>query len=291
MSLSEKFMNRRNFHEKDETMKYIKKIMILTSVAILCLSFSVKAETKTVTLAAVADTDVRNYTSADYAKGNRTWHYLCNHPSATGISGKVYIRFEMPHDIGNVTSATLKLVTGAVCTGSTSVQINVSGLNDGIAYEDTWKDLSPGTYYSVPTGGLTWNNAPGNLKSSTYLFDANQTVLLGNFTMLGQTTGAVIGDLNILSTQALADYLNTDTNHMVSFLIGKVGVESTWHGIAANELGTQPGPKLEITYNVAVPVRYLNADVNKDLRVDLKDFAELAESWMQCSTPNDVNCQ
>jgi len=35
---------------------------------------------------------------------------------------------------------------------------------------------------------------------------------------------------------------------------------------------------------------YLSADINKDCKVDFKDFAEFAATWLQCTEPNSLNC-
>lgn len=272
----------------------MKKIFILASIAVLSISFSIKAETKTVTITTAADTDIRNQTSVNYAKGNRTYMLITNVPG-TGISAKIYLRFTMPSDIGSITSATLKVVTGAVVTdpNQLTTQINVSGLNDGVAYEDTWTDASPGTYYGTPIGGLTWNNAPGNLISSTYLFDSNTTTLLGSFPMLGKGSGAAVGDVSTFSSQALIDFLSADKNGKVTLLLGKVNTETLWNGIVDRNwtpAGQYNAAQLQITYIVAPPKRFLKGDINQDLMVDLKDFAIMAQNWMLCPSPAVINC-
>jgi hypothetical protein len=223
------------------------RIMKKFVVLMLLLAISGLANATIITLNAVADTDVRSGTSADYAKGDRTWGDLVY--VATGISGKVYMKFALPADVGTITSATLTLTTGVVNASSYTTDVTVAAVKDGVAFEDTWTEASPGTYYGDPTGGLTWNNAPGNLVSSGNSFNSATSVQVGTFSMLGGRYGAVVGQQNNLSTQALIDFLNADTNGFVTIMLGCVSNSSAYHGIAANEMGTQPGEKLTITYD------------------------------------------
>lgn len=214
----------------------MKKFMFL----ILLLSVAGLANAVTVALTAVADSDIRDGTNLDYAKANRTELYLCNSPS--GISEKAYIRFQLPSDVDTITSATLKLYAGTVSAAATTIYVN--GLNDLVPFED-WGELSPGTYYGDPSGGLTWNNAPGNLTSSKNGFDTTKTTSLGT---LPTTANAPVGTLYTFSSTALVDYLNADTNTLVNFLFGKLNSTSAVHSFASKEKGTVSGPVLEITY-------------------------------------------
>ena len=197
-----------------------------------------------VELTTVADTDIRQG-APDYAKGNRTYHYICN---TSGNSGKAYIKFELPADFGTATSVTLNLHCGAVHPSSYGGEMNVHGLLDGAVGND-WRDLSPGSIPGQPySDGLTWNNAPANDTSSGYQFTSDATGVLGTFMMTGGRYGGYVGEEYNVSTPDLLNFINTDTDDQVTFMIGRVGVSSAWHGIAAREMGSQPGPILKLTY-------------------------------------------
>lgn len=219
----------------------MKKFVVL----MLLLSVTGLVNAVTVSLNTVADTDIRSGTNLDYAKANRLELYTLNSPtfSSGGISEKVYIRFELPADVGTVTSATLKLYAGTVSAASATIYMN--GLNDLVPFEN-WAELSPGTYYGDPSGGLTWNNAPGNDISSSNGFDPTKTASLGSFIT---TASAPIGTMYTFTSTALVDYLNADTNTLVNFLLGKMNVTSSNHSFASKEKGTVSGPVLEITYD------------------------------------------
>jgi hypothetical protein len=223
-----------------------------------------------VTLNTVADTDIRQ-NSADYAKGDRTWHYLCNSSTA---SGKVYMRFELPEDIATITSANLVLTAGAVLSTSYDSAVNVHGLNDNVAGQD-W----------VEVHSLTWNNAPGNDTASGFGFSSDATGILATFDIVGGRNGAAVGDQYTISSEELVGFLNADSDGIVNLMIGRVGVSSAYHGIAAKEMGTQPGPQLQITYEVAQPAVYLKGDLNQDMVIDFKDFASIASHWMESTDP------
>lgn len=188
----------------------------------------------TVTLDVTADSDVRQ-NSADYAKGDRTWHYLCNTGTA---SGKVYMRFALPEDFGTAVSATLNVWTGAVLSSSYGSTVNVHGVLDNVSGQQ-WQDV-PHT--------LTWNNAPANDTSSSLGFTSDATGILGTFDIIGGRYGAAVGDQMSVSAQGIVDFLNDDTDKNINLMLSRVGVSSAYHGIAASEMGSVSGPQIVLTY-------------------------------------------
>jgi hypothetical protein len=228
------------------------------------------------TLNAAADSDIRQ-SDPDYAKGDRPWHYLCNSP---GNSGKVYVRFDLPADVGTILNASLVFTVGDVYPLSYTSPVNVHGLIDGVSGE-FWDDMP---HY------LTWNNAPANDTSSDYDFTGDATDILAEFTINGGRYGAAVGDQYTVSNQQILDYLNADTNGVVNFMLGRTGVSSAYHGIAAREMGTQPGPQLVIEYETKHVDVYLETDFNKDLVVNLIDFAYIAADWLNCTDPANPDC-
>ncbi len=230
-------------------------------------------ETVTISLNAVADTDIR-YIAPDYAKANRAGIWVS---SVTNNAIKGYARFELPTDIGTVLSATITYHR-TVNAGAWNSTYDVYGLNNNVLGND-WPELSPG---AIPgkdyTFGLTWNNAPGNDTASFVAFDLEKSTMLGAFQVLGTTYGGVKGDSYSVSTAAVKNFLNDDTDGAVTFMISRHFGESTSLDVfGAKETGAPA--TLSITYVPSCGVRLL-ADVNHDCVVDFADFAQVGASWL-----------
>ncbi len=133
----------------------MKKVMLFVLVtALVASSISLAVVTDIVVS---ADTDIRT-AAPDYAKANRTEHFIVN--ASTTNAAKAYLKFELPADFQSATDAELTL-TRAV-TGAWSFEYWLYALKDNAVGND-WPELSPGANAGNPyTTGMTWNNAPGN---------------------------------------------------------------------------------------------------------------------------------
>lgn len=209
----------------------MKKTLVSLLITLLLCSIGYGV---TVSIPVDADSDVRQG-APDYAKGDRPWHYLCN---TSTNSGKIYLRFNLPADFGTAVSANLKMYCGAVLSTSYGADVNVHGVLDSVAGQN-WTEIH----------SLTWNNAPANDTSSGMGFTSDATGVLGTFFMTGGRYGGVVGEEYNVSTPELVSFLNDDSDKVITFAIGRVSISSAWHGIAAKEMGSQPGPVLELTYD------------------------------------------
>ncbi len=216
------------------------KIFILLFAALL-YHFSAFA----VTLSAVADSFICSY-SAEQNTNFGTDDLLIKNaaPSVTGsFSRKVYIKFSLA-SLGAtaVTQAFLNLrqIAGGGDAVSGTQTFHVYGLND-LASGENWGETS-----------ITWANAPGNNTSSTYGMSA-QATLLGTFTING--TG-YSGNLIQFSNSNLINFLNSDTNDLVTFMVTRETYDSNYsgyiHTFASREDGAT-GPNLLLETMSVVP--------------------------------------
>jgi hypothetical protein len=201
------------------------KILFLACLLIIPAALS-RATSKTVTLSPVADSDVRWTTDpadSNYAKGDRPTLFI-NYVTSTNNEAKAYIRYQLPIDFGTASSATFSIVR--VVMDSWDETYNVYGLKDSAAGND-WQDLSPGMYYGACEGGLTWNNAPANNKTSGNGFTSDATAVLGTFSTLGANDGGTNYGTYTVSTPDLVSFLNTDTDKNVTLMISRAGDSSS----------------------------------------------------------------
>lgn len=151
---------------------------------------------------------------------------------------KTYIRFSLDAvpDLSAVKSATLSLTS----TSWAEQTFSVYGLKDGLAGEN-WIEGSGGNSGATATAGeITWSNAPANNTNSPAEFTSD-AILLGTFSMTGGTNATVD-----FSTEALANFLKSDTNGTVTFMLasGMTGVTNIT-SLATRTHATTP-PKLTI---------------------------------------------
>lgn len=274
--------------------------------------------TKTVVIDVYADTDIRQ-AAPDYAKSNRAEMLAKNN---TNDSIKAYMKFKLPDDVEAILDANFTVTR--VVLGPWAFEYNLYGMNDDANGND-WPELSPGQIPGQPyTDGLTWNNAPVNDKGSPYGFDSNDTTgLLGSFQVKKPGEGGFVGDKYHIITPDLVDFLNTDTDGIVTLLMGRVGFSNSADQFATKERtdGNEPA-QLILTYVPKCGVRLLsdlnwdcvtniddidematdwlvddinfiqnpNSDIDIDDDVDLADFAWLANGWLSCSDPCNSAC-
>jgi len=269
-------------------------------------------------LVTIADADIRQ-SAPDYALGNRTEHTV-SHPWNDNAA-KLYLKFQLPRDFGTATHAALKITSANVYNPLWFFSYYVYGLeDDGGAGQEEWQEriggAGPPHYWPL----LTWNSAPANDVNSHNGFLPNAR-LLGTFT---ETDDLVE---NVFASQALADFLNDDSDGFVTLMISKVTQTSNNSTFVSREGagGTYPTanpPTLSVAYEpTCVKLGsdlngdcYVNwgdfsvfagqwlatgcdqapfcqgADLDKDGSVNWSDFGIFAASWLACSDPNDPGC-
>jgi len=136
--------------------------------------------------------------------GGTQWHVKnTGIPSATTRKG--YIRYDTSAIDFIAGSASLDLVVSEEIITSTQT-IYVYGVTnqslDAVAL----------------TNGLPWANAPANDTSSARAADLNEAVLLGSFSV---TTSHNAGTIISFRNQALSDFINADTNGLVTLILGR----------------------------------------------------------------------
>ncbi|MFI4910937.1 MAG: hypothetical protein ACIAQZ_04650 [Sedimentisphaeraceae bacterium JB056] len=230
-------------------------------------------ETTTVTLSAVADTDIR-MAAPDYAHSTRTGMWVSSQ-STNGMKG--YARFTLPTDIGSVVSSTITY-NRTVAAGAWNSTYDIYVLNDNAVGND-WPSANsarnPGDPYTM---GLTWNNAPGNDTTSSILFDTATTSMLGDFTVVGTSYGGTVGDSYSLSNTALNDAISADTDGAITLMISRhFGESSSMDVFGVVETGAPA--TLSITYINQCGERLLS-DVNYDCTVDYQDYAQMGNDWL-----------
>ena len=138
--------------------------------------------------------------------GNAQWHV--KNVGASSLTRKGYIRFDSSSFDFTASNASLNLVVSLEGLDAGDIDtINVYGITDQSL------DLVP------LTNGLPWADAPANDIGSGYAADLNKAALLGAFTYQGNER---IGLYKSFRSQALVDFLNADTNGLVTLVLGRV---------------------------------------------------------------------
>lgn len=231
---------------RNRTVKFYTPILSVGCVAV-AVGFTTPAQAVVVNLIAHADVDLR---SADLAPHgfDRTVMVIGNGGGdpATQRNFKGMVRFELPADFATATSATFEL-TRAVARNF-NAGMNVSGLNDGPA--DNWLEVNGSNIGPVGSDpnlvGTTWNNAPGNIVTSTFEF--SDSSLLGTFTTLGTSNGGASGDTYSITGANLVNFLNLDSNGFVTLLLGRNNVSSQQEQWAAENHTSLAAPTLILEY-------------------------------------------
>lgn len=142
-----------------------------------------------------------------------------------------YMAFDISAITGDVLSATLEYHES---WRQVLQSVSIYGLNDGPG--DLWSET-----------GITWNNAPGNNTAN------NGDVLPGETTpiLLAQLQFDASGAAHQVSNQALIDFLNADTNGIVTFIFVRADGSGGTHQIGGRLDNPDPAdwrPTLEITF-------------------------------------------
>ncbi len=176
-----------------------------------------------------------------HAHLNTRWN---THTSARRYE-KSYFRFDLPDGIGTVTAATLALYAIRTDGNGEGHTIEVYGLVEAADYGvgrlgEDWGEMD-----------ITWANAPGNVDNiESNNLDPAFTVLLASFTYPGAAGTISLDD------SAIRDFLNDDTNGLVTFILCTTTQENDGSGGVQKQFATKertpPGahhpPRLTLTY-------------------------------------------
>lgn len=181
-----------------------------------------------------ADEDVSE-SSPTNATGNRAFlEFRSRLISGTERHTIAVLRFDLTGLQTPIDAATLRLWIASTQLDSDAFAIDVFGLVDGTAGETTW---SPATLSYNNTPGLTGGDIPNIDRDHA----SGATVLLGSINYPGSNfTGGVS-----LTSQALVDFLNADTNDSVTLIlepqVATTGQDFFLHLRTAEGIGTTPG--------------------------------------------------
>ncbi|MEM6552654.1 MAG: hypothetical protein AAF750_11075 [Planctomycetota bacterium] len=163
-----------------------------------------------------------------------------------GNSDKTWVRFDLNGAApGTITDAAFALTFLDNTGRFFEFDFEVYGLNDGLAGE---AKLGQGGWDQAT---VTGNNAPGNVFNSSFEVDANQTTLLGSFTKPNYNTGfdqegESVGIAGVAGS-AFVDFLNADTNGVVTLIIVRTTNENVTSVFASSENTDFDGPSLTLT--------------------------------------------
>ncbi len=186
-----------------------------------------------------ADADIRSAGLADIGY-DRTTLSVINEGSDPAVvtNAKAYVRFKLPSGFDTALTASFTLTRTVV--GAWAPTYNVSVLDDGVSNETDWIELDG-------EGGMSWNNAPGNMTNSAYEF-ATSTVV-GTFQVNKASAGGHVGDNYTVSGANLISALNEDSNGYVTFMIGRDGTSTSSDFWASREHPTNSwAPMLTLKY-------------------------------------------
>jgi hypothetical protein len=196
-------------------MKSIPKLL-LVALAVALVAQTV-ASAATVTVTGIKSTEARRAVSSLTTNPETTKITMKSDSSNTSKLAKSWVKWDLnsvysanPGLKGNISGATLTMYV--YCTVSTARTLNVVGVNDGVAQAWTGTDI-------------TWANAPGNDTTSPTAFNTSVTTTVGPMS-IPVTTGAAYFNLTpvTLTGQALVDFLNTDSDGIISLGLASGGV-------------------------------------------------------------------
>ena len=121
-----------------------------------------------------------------------------------GPNRKAYLKWDLSSISTPVTTATLRLQGAVDGLTGTGLSGDVYLLNDLDAGEG-WGEMT-----------LTWNNAPANITGSGVLFNGARSTFVGNIAVPDPRT---VGDYWTLSSPALVDAINNDTDDSLTLMI------------------------------------------------------------------------
>lgn len=161
-----------------------------------------------------------------------------------------------------------------------------------IASFDIFEDQMGGTPNITGQGRVCWEykyfQDPENHEFTLTSLESAEPIWIGNF-QFGHSYGILTGDDlwsfdNWLSDAYMSPpYESFDAGSQINLQVDLPG--------------TLPYPRGEDYDPPPTPAKcgeagtvYLDSDINRDCKVDLRDFAEFTQSWLQCTDPEDGNC-
>jgi hypothetical protein len=183
-----------------------------------------------------ADAYVRGGTNGGNNYGN-SQNLVVKHSSNSSFTRHAYLKFDLS-DIGEALHAGLTLDVLSNNGGGNDptpkvFTVEVFGLNDGESGEN-WAE-----------GTIDYNNAPGHLGSNNGM-DPSTTTFLGSFVVEDNPGGRVI-----FANEDLIDFLNADTNDLVTLMLRRNGGNGGYNLVfASDEHGSLQAPRLDIVERI-----------------------------------------
>ncbi len=155
----------------------------------------------------------------------------------TALSGnnrKGYLRFDITSITQSISDISLELtyVGKTPDTSANPSTYRVYGLLDGHIGEN-WGELA-----------INWSNAPGNNTSSTIGVLPDETELLGTFAL--SFPGTSVGDKVIFASDTLRDFVQADTDGMVTFIVVREQANFAIEYFTSKEHSTLSHPILNV---------------------------------------------
>jgi hypothetical protein len=232
-----------------------KILLICLIVGVLSPLVGGRIIAETFYLQAAADADVQQL-NPDYAKGDRTELKCQNSVTFPERNSKIYFKFYLPQGQGEITHAEFKITPTYIYDPDWNFIYNLHGLKENFVPENGEPNEDWTEYHS-----LTWNNAPANETDNGYGFTDDATLPLGQ--IIG---GYQAGTTRQLSTQGLINFLNQDTNGVVTLMLAREQDSSVSEKWASRENATYSPPELVVSYG---PIDYeASLDADADIRED-----------------------
>ena len=219
------------------------KVTMMALAAAVALIMTSQAFADTVSISATADSSIYKWRSGTGSNAQDTaygyddilkirWHGVAD-------SHKLYVKFTLPADFATATSATVKIVFAG---GTGGYSYDLYGLKDNAAGQD-WAEGSGYIYPKPASDGITWRNAPANKTDDGHLFTSDATGILAT-AMAPYNAGQCLS----FSSQDLIDFINTDTDKVITFMVSGHSDTTADPDFASRENTTYDGPTLELTY-------------------------------------------
>lgn len=210
-------------------------LMLFTASCLVGVS-SARAITIDTSMGNGADATVnRQATNTNYGSSDILINRYDGNPSPWHRQS--YIRFDIGALAGQVANASLDI----------RLTYNTPGPQDNAPADPDFYDMAVYGMVDSDAGnnwsesGITWNNAPGNALA-THLFT-------GAFQLLGVVSVAALnpGDLFTLNSAAVTDFINADTDGLVTFGLSRLSPSQASLLFATKEHLTYDAPSLNLT--------------------------------------------
>jgi hypothetical protein len=218
-------------------MKNIVKVSIVAlAVLLVAQTFATAA-----TVSGIAAVESRRVASSIAGTNSNISNLTVKGGVGSGAWTKVWIKWDLnalytanPGLQGHITAADITLTGLIAKTGSTYI----AGVNDSYTTNIGWTGAG--------ATGITWSTAPAN-NTTTEGVTADATYLdVPTLTVVANSPLTVLSGV-----QNFVNFLNADTDGIVQIIMYNSSAQLDF---AATTHPTQPGPKLDLTYDVPEPV-------------------------------------